>query len=352
METYYKSDFEIIDEIGVDLSALDFDIRYYTSGKKIYTVSKRGAVCLRCAVDVDDRRRLNVRFVGHGLRPGILSRELVFLDSGMGIPGGMAATKRQHVKDNDGEKVRLTYKTEPAASESGQDNTGTWNEMKEEIRQTQQKLENITTFVASLRAAVSTGSGNTGALLSRMTAVEGKASDNAGEITSLKTRMGSAEDLLSLCSNDLNELVGALLYMGQRMTSLENAVSGLTSRVNALEGHITGIAFANDITQITAAGSYDYSAAVTPADTTDSYTIDYDIESTTADSREESGSMVYLHYMSGETEVVLSFSRSTGEMTVPSGGDGYYDTVTVTATATVGGEVAATAEQVTEITIN
>lgn len=120
----------------------------------------------------------------------------------------------------------------------------------------------------------------------------------------------------------------------------------------AMPVHISGIAFGNDIPQITAAGSYDYSAAVTPADTTDSYTIAYDIESTTADSREESGSMVYLHYMSGETEVVLSFSRSTGEMTAPSGGDGYYDTVTVTATATVGGEAAATAEQVTEITIN
>lgn len=132
-----------------------------------------------------------------------------------------------------------------------------------------------------------------------------------------------------------------------------NAANGAYLRVGSpVPKHITGIAFANDIPQITAAGSYDYSAAVTPADTTDSYTIAYDIESTTADSREESGSMVYLHYMSGETEVVLSFSRSTGEMSVPSGGDGYYDTVTVTATATVGGEAAATAEQVTEITIN
>ena len=62
--------------------------------------------------------------------------------------------------------------------------------------------------------------------------------------------------------------------------------------------------------------------------------------------------MVYLHYMSGETELVLSFDTDTGEMVVPGGGDGFFDTVTITATANVGGYIAATTEQNTEITIN
>ena len=132
-----------------------------------------------------------------------------------------------------------------------------------------------------------------------------------------------------------------------------DADNGVYLRVGSpVPKHITGIAFANDIPQITSAGNYDYSATVSPADTTDIYTIGYDIDSINADSREESGSMVYLHYIAGETEAVLSFNTATGAMSVPYAADGYADTVTVTATAMVGGETVATAEQVTEIMIN
>ena len=132
-----------------------------------------------------------------------------------------------------------------------------------------------------------------------------------------------------------------------------NAANGAYLRVGSpVPKHITGIGFNNAIPQITSAGNYDYSAAVTPPETTDTYTINYDIDSLTADSREESGSMVYLHYIAGETEAVLSFNTATGAMSVPYAADGYADTVTVTATAMVGGETVATAEQITEIMIN
>ena len=327
METYYKSDFTITDNIGVDLSALDFDIVYYTSAGKKYIVSKRGSVCLRCALDTDDTRRLEVRFVKHGLRPGILSREILFLASSIGLDPDInmaaAANKRQYAVGSDGEKVRLVLLPEPAKTDGGQNNANPLQVMEAEIKQAERDITSLTTMVASLRAGMSSGNGNIDALLDRMGNAEGKLVTNTADIASLKTRV----------------------------SALENAVSDLTARVNALEGHITGIEFANAIPHITTEDSYDYSANVIPSDTIDDYTLYYDIESVSADSREESANMVILHYIALEQETVLTLNTSTGEIRII-GTVGVSDTIKVTATAMVGEVAVATAEQNTEISIN
>ena len=324
MEIYYNSDFILTDNIGVDLSALDFDIVYYTSGEKTYIVSKRGAVCLRCLLDADDNKRLIVRFDGHGLRPGILHRRILFFDSGIGSLDGMVTVAiRQHVVGSNGEKVRLVVMQESLESDSEQNNVNPLRVMDAEIQQIERNVTNLTTMTALLRSGMSSGSGNIQALIDRMSVAESKLSTNTTDMASLKTRI----------------------------TTIENEISNLKARVNALEGHVTGIEFTNIIPQITAEDSYDYSATVIPLDTSDNYTIVYDINSTSSDSREESDNVVTLHYIVSGQETVLTFNISTGLMQII-GSVGVSDIVTVTATAVVDGEPVATVEQNTEISIN
>lgn len=352
MEIYYKSDFDITDNIGVDLSALDLDVNYYTSGKKVYTVRKRGAVGLYCSVDTADSHQLKVRFAGHGLRPGILYREIRFLSSGLGsIEGLEAAAKRQQVIDSNGEKVRLTLQEEPSGTDSTQGSPDMLEVITQGIRKTEDAINDLTTMMAMIRGYVSTESGNISALLARVGNAE-------AEIFSLKSRVTDVETKKPAVlpyDSSVDGKTGVIYfgnYAGDMALWVWDDVSGEYVRVGApIPVHITSVEFGNSIPQITAEGAYDYSASVTPADTTDIYTIGYEIESINADGREESGSMVYLHYFADEQEVVLEFNVSTGNLEVPVG-SGYSDILTVTAVAIVDGEVVATAQQETNISIN
>ena len=115
MVIYYESNFtiseRIIDAQGVplDLTEMDFDIRYSTTGYNVYVVSKHGSETVRCSIDTDDHSLLHVTLEDHGLKPGQLVREFTFrTDPPAGWDGNINdITKKQYAEDCDAGRVFL-----------------------------------------------------------------------------------------------------------------------------------------------------------------------------------------------------------------------------------------------------
>ncbi|MDD4437294.1 MAG: hypothetical protein PHS04_04580 [Tissierellia bacterium] len=88
MNYYYKSEFELIESFldaagdPVDITNIDIEIVYYTSGWERYTVSRIGGVPVNCVFSEAEPTKLTVVFQNHGLKEGALRREItLFVDN-------------------------------------------------------------------------------------------------------------------------------------------------------------------------------------------------------------------------------------------------------------------------------
>jgi hypothetical protein len=88
MNYYYKSEFELIESFldaagdSVDITNIDIEIVYYTSGWERYTVSRIGGVPVNCVFSEAEPTKLTVVFQNHGLKEGALRREItLFVDN-------------------------------------------------------------------------------------------------------------------------------------------------------------------------------------------------------------------------------------------------------------------------------
>lgn len=94
MNYYYKSEFELIESFldaagdPVDITNIDIEIVYYTSGWERYTVSRIGGVPVNCVFSEAEPTKLTVIFQNHGLGRGILSREITLLIDNVNFASG------------------------------------------------------------------------------------------------------------------------------------------------------------------------------------------------------------------------------------------------------------------------
>lgn len=94
MNYYYKSEFELIESFldaagdPVDITNIDIEIVYYTSGWERYTVSRIGGVPVNCVFSEAEPTKLTVVFQNHGLGRGILSREITLLIDNVNFASG------------------------------------------------------------------------------------------------------------------------------------------------------------------------------------------------------------------------------------------------------------------------
>lgn len=115
---------------------------------------------------------------------------------------------------------------------------------------------------------------------------------------------------------------------------------------------ITGVEFDNQYPDINAEGSYSFSASVVPSNTTDIYTLDYSITSDNAESITTSDDDLLLHYTVDGQPVVITFSTTTGLLSIPNFSGNLTDHIFVTVQAVVDSATVATDSQECNININ
>lgn len=95
MKIYYKSDFEIIEQFfdakgeAINISDLDIEIIYTTSGWEKYEVSRIAGVEKNCFYNIDDTSKLTIIFDEHQLQAGVLNREIKINSKNLLFEGGI-----------------------------------------------------------------------------------------------------------------------------------------------------------------------------------------------------------------------------------------------------------------------
>jgi len=95
MKIYYKSDFQIIERFfdakgeAINISDLDIEIIYTTSGWEKYEVSKlTDSGLTNCYFEEIDPTKLHIVFQNHNLKPGLLIREITLFVNNINFESG------------------------------------------------------------------------------------------------------------------------------------------------------------------------------------------------------------------------------------------------------------------------